>query len=408
MRIRNNISSVANKRLESIYSVDVAATIIEWANAIQEKCISLRSKYYSDMNKGFDYNEAGIRTGRTMSELTADEEIVNSITDGIVKVQLTSHRHIIIYICAHGESTDEIINADNNEFIYNIRPGNEFGVYSNENNKDDKNNNVYNKIASEIVNIFNKLNNNIVKEIMKKIPSQDATNIANLAQRVQKLAITAVINVENGADKDKESESFSKKVLRFMPELAGISLNEVHYNGGKGYCRVDMKSIAKIAEQHGNKWPGKVAADKVAEEILKGFDNKRIVETKSNDAAITSSNPSTSGYSTVGMVINDLIKNLCNSSSLISELVSRSSLTLSTMLAEKTDGFINKCELNGDNLVVYSKNGVSENICIKNSDDEHVHTCVNHLMLEDKKKVLWERINSMTSSELDDMLKKVA
>ena len=97
MRIRNNISSVANKRLESIYSVDVAATIIEWANAIQEKCISLRSKYYSDMNKGFDYNEAGIRTGRTMSELTADEEIVNSITDGIVKVQLTSHRHIIIY-----------------------------------------------------------------------------------------------------------------------------------------------------------------------------------------------------------------------------------------------------------------------------------------------------------------------
>lgn len=408
MRIRNNISSVANKRLESIYSVDVAATIIEWANAIQEKCISLRSKYYSDMNKGFDYNEAGIRTGRTMSELTADEEIVNSITGGIVKVQLTSHRHIIIYICAHGESTDEIINADNNEFIYNIRPGNEFGVYSNENNKDDKNNNVYNKIASEIVNIFNKLNNNIVKEIMKKIPSQDATNIANLAQRVQKLAITAVINVENGADKDKESESFSKKVLRFMPELAGISLNEVHYNGGKGYCRVDMKSIAKIAEQHGNKWPGKVAADKVAEEILKGFDNKRIVETKSNDAAITSSNPSTSGYSTVGMVINDLIKNLCNSSSLISELVSRSSLTLSTMLAEKTDGFINKCELNGDNLVVYSKNGVSENICIKNSDDEHVHTCVNHLMLEDKKKVLWERINSMTSSELDDMLKKVA
>ena len=408
MRIRNNISSVANKRLESIYSVDVAATIIEWANAIQEKCISLRSKYYSDMNKGFDYNEAGIRTGRTMSELTADEEIVNSITDGIVKVQLTSHRHIIIYICAHGESTDEIINADNNEFIYNIRPGNEFGVYSNENNKDDKNNNVYNKIASEIVKIFNKLNNNIVKEIMKKIPSQDATNIANLAQRVQKLAITAVINVENGADKDKESESFSKKVLRFMPELAGISLNEVHYNGGKGYCRVDMKSIAKIAEQHGNKWPGKVAADKVAEEILKGFDNKRIVETKSNDAAITSSNPSTSGYSTVGMVINDLIKNLCNSSSLISELVSRSSLTLSTMLAEKTDGFINKCELNGDNLVVYSKNGVSENICIKNSDDEHVHTCVNHLMLEDKKKVLWERINSMTSSELDDMLKKVA
>ena len=362
MRIRNNISSVANKRLESIYSVDVAATIIEWANAIQEKCISLRSKYYSDMNKGFDYNEAGIRTGRTMSELTADEEIVNSITGGIVKVQLTSHRHIIIYICAHGESTDEIINADNNEFIYNIRPGNEFGVYSNENNKDDKNNNVYNKIASEIVNIFNKLNNNIVKEIMKKIPSQDATNIANLAQRVQKLAITAVINVENGADKDKESESFSKKVLRFMPELAGISLNEVHYNGGKGYCRVDMKSIAKIAEQHGNKWPGKVAADKVAEEILKGFDNKRIVETKSNDAAITSSNPSTSGYSTVGMVINDLIKNLCNSSSLISELVSRSSLTLSTMLAEKTDGFINKCELNGDNLVVYSKNGVSENI----------------------------------------------
>lgn len=408
MRIRNNISSVANKRLESIYSVDVAATIIEWANAIQEKCISLRSKYYSDMNKGFDYNEAGIRTGRTMSELTADEEIVNSITDGIVKVQLTSHRHIIIYICAHGESTDEIINADNNEFIYNIRPGNEFGVYSNENNKDDKNNNVYNKIASEIVKIFNKLNNNIVKEIMKKIPSQDATNIANLAQRVQKLAITAVINVENGADKDKESESFSKKVLRFMPELAGISLNEVHYNGGKGYCRVDMKSIAKIAEQHGNKWPGKVAADKVAEEILKGFDNKRIVETKSNDAAITSSNPSTSGYSTVGMVINDLIKNLCNSSSLISELVSRSSLTLSTMLAEKTDGFINKCELNGDNLVVYSKNGVSENICIKNSDDEHVHTCVNHLMLEDKKKVIWERINSMTSSELDDMLKKVA
>ena len=408
MRIRNNISSVANKRLESIYSVDVAATIIEWANAIQEKCISLRSKYYSDMNKGFDYNEAGIRTGRTMSELTADEEIVNSITGGIVKVQLTSHRHIIIYICAHGESTDEIINADNNEFIYNIRPGNEFGVYSNENNKDDKNNNVYNKIASEIVKIFNKLNNNIVKEIMKKIPSQDATNIANLAQRVQKLAITAVINVENGADKDKESESFSKKVLRFMPELAGISLNEVHYNGGKGYCRVDMKSIAKIAEQHGNKWPGKVAADKVAEEILKGFDNKRIVETKSNDAAITSSNPSTSGYSTVGMVINDLIKNLCNSSSLISELVSRSSLTLSTMLAEKTDGFINKCELNGDNLVVYSKNGVSENICIKNSDDEHVHTCVNHLMLEDKKKVLWERINSMTSSELDDMLKKVA
>lgn len=408
MRIRNNISSVANKRLESIYSVDVAATIIEWANAIQEKCISLRSKYYSDMNKGFDYNEAGIRTGRTMSELTADEEIVNSITDGIVKVQLTSHRHIIIYICAHGESTDEIINADNNEFIYNICPGNEFGVYSNENNKDDKNNNVYNKIASEIVKIFNKLNNNIVKEIMKKIPSQDATNIANLAQRVQKLAITAVINVENGADKDKESESFSKKVLRFMPELAGISLNEVHYNGGKGYCRVDMKSIAKIAEQHGNKWPGKVAADKVAEEILKGFDNKRIVETKSNDAAITSSNPSTSGYSTVGMVINDLIKNLCNSSSLISELVSRSSLTLSTMLAEKTDGFINKCELNGDNLVVYSKNGVSENICIKNSDDEHVHTCVNHLMLEDKKKVLWERINSMTSSELDDMLKKVA
>ena len=399
MRIRNNISSVANKRLESIYSVDVAATIIEWANAIQEKCISLRSKYYSDMNKGFDYNEAGIRTGRTMSELTADEEIVNSITDGIVKVQLTSHRHIIIYICAHGESTDEIINADNNEFIYNIRPGNEFGVYSNENNKDDKNNNVYNKIASEIVKIFNKLNNNIVKEIMKKIPSQDATNIANLAQRVQKLAITAVINVENGADKDKESESFSKKVLRFMPELAGISLNEVHYNGGKGYCRVDMKSIAKIAEQHGNKWPGKVAADKVAEEILKGFDNKRIVETKSNDAAITSSNPSTSGYSTVGMVINDLIKNLCNSSSLISELVSRSSLTLSTMLAEKTDGFINKCELNGDNLVVYSKNGVSENICIKNSDDEHVHTCVNHLMLEDKKKVIWERINSMTSSE---------
>ena len=408
MRIRNNISSVANKRLESIYSVDVAATIIEWANAIQEKCISLRSKYYSDMNKGFDYNEAGIRTGRTMSELTADEEIVNSITGGIVKVQLTSHRHIIIYICAHGESTDEIINADNNEFIYNIRPGNEFGVYSNENNKDDKNNNVYNKIASEIVKIFNKLNNNIVKEIMKKIPSQDATNIANLAQRVQKLAITAVINVENGADKDKESESFSKKVLRFMPELAGISLNEVHYNGGKGYCRVDMKSIAKIAEQHGNKWPGKVAADKVAEEILKGFDNKRIVETKSNDAAITSSNPSTSDYSTVGMVINDLIKNLCNSSSLISELVSRSSLTLSTMLAEKTDGFINKCELNGDNLVVYSKNGVSENICIKNSDDEHVHTCVNHLMLEDKKKVLWERINSMTSSELDDMLKKVA
>ena len=408
MRIRNNISSVANKRLESIYSVDVAATIIEWANAIQEKCISLRSKYYSDMNKGFDYNEAGIRTGRTMSELTADEEIVNSITDGIVKVQLTSHRHIIIYICAHGESTDEIINADNNEFIYNIRPGNEFGVYSNENNKDDKNNNVYNKIASEIVKIFNKLNNNIVKEIMKKIPSQDATNIANLAQRVQKLAITAVINVENGAGKDKESESFSKKVLRFMPELAGISLNEVHYNGGKGYCRVDMKSIAKIAEQHGNKWPGKVAADKVAEEILKGFDNKRIVETKSNDAAITSSNPSTSGYSTVGMVINDLIKNLCNSSSLISELVSRSSLTLSTMLAEKTDGFINKCELNGDNLVVYSKNGVSENICIKNSDDEHVHTCVNHLMLEDKKKVIWERINSMTSSELDDMLKKVA
>ena len=408
MRIRNNISSVATKRLESIYSVDVAATIIEWANAIQEKCISLRSKYYSDMNKGFDYNEAGIRTGRTMSELTADEEIVNSITDGIVKVQLTSHRHIIIYICAHGESTDEIINADNNEFIYNIRPGNEFGVYSNENNKDDKNNNVYNKIASEIVKIFNKLNNNIVKEIMKKIPSQDATNIANLAQRVQKLAITAVINVENGADKDKESESFSKKVLRFMPELAGISLNEVHYNGGKGYCRVDMKSIAKIAEQHGNKWPGKVAADKVAEEILKGFDNKRIVETKSNDAAITSSNPSTSGYSTVGMVINDLIKNLCNSSSLISELVSRSSLTLSTMLAEKTDGFINKCELNGDNLVVYSKNGVSENICIKNSDDEHVHTCVNHLMLEDKKKVIWERINSMTSSELDDMLKKVA
>ena len=408
MRIRNNISSVANKRLESIYSVDVAATIIEWANAIQEKCISLRSKYYSDMNKGFDYNEAGIRTGRTMSELTADEEIVNSITGGIVKVQLTSHRHIIIYICAHGESTDEIINADNNEFIYNIRPGNEFGVYSNENNKDDKNNNVYNKIASEIVKIFNKLNNNIVKEIMKKIPSQDATNIANLAQRVQKLAITAVINVENGADKDKESESFSKKVLRFMPELAGISLNEVHYNGGKGYCRVDMKSIAKIAEQHGNKWPGKVAADKVAEEILKGFDNKRIVEPKSNDAAITSSNPSTSGYSTVGMVINDLIKNLCNSSSLISELVSRSSLTLSTMLAEKTDGFINKCELNGDNLVVYSKNGVSENICIKNSDDEHVHTCVNHLMLEDKKKVLWERINSMTSSELDDMLKKVA
>lgn len=408
MRIRNNISSVANKRLESIYSVDVAATIIEWANAIQEKCISLRSKYYSDMNKGFDYNEAGIRTGRTMSELTADEEIVNSITDGIVKVQLTSHRHIIIYICAHGESTDEIINADNNEFIYNIRPGNEFGVYSNENNKDDKNNNVYNKIASEIVKIFNKLNNNIVKEIMKKIPSQDATNIANLAQRVQKLAITAVINVENGADKDKESESFSKKVLRFMPELAGISLNEVHYNGGKGYCRVDMKSIAKIAERHGNKWPGKVAADKVAEEILKGFDNKRIVETKSNDAAITSSNPSTSGYSTVGMVINDLIKNLCNSSSLISELVSRSSLTLSTMLAEKTDGFINKCELNGDNLVVYSKNGVSENICIKNSDDEHVHTCVNHLMLEDKKKVIWERINSMTSSELDDMLKKVA
>ena len=408
MRIRNNISSVANKRLESIYSVDVAATIIEWANAIQEKCISLRSKYYSDMNKGFDYNEAGIRTGRTMSELTADEEIVNSITDGIVKVQLTSHRHIIIYICAHGESTDEIINADNNEFIYNIRPGNEFGVYSNENNKDDKNNNVYNKIASEIVNIFNKLNNNIVKEIMKKIPSQDATNIANLAQRVQKLAITAVINVENGADKDKESESFSKKVLRFMPELAGISLNEVHYNGGKGYCRVDMKSIAKIAEQHGNKWPGKVAADKVAEEILKGFDNKRIVETKSNDAAITSSNPSTSGYSTVGMVINDLIKNLCNSSSLISELVSRSSLTLSTMLAEKTDGFINKCELNGDNLVVYSKNGVSENICIKKSDEEHVHTCVNHLMLEDKKKVIWERINSMTSSELDDMLKKVA
>ena len=408
MRIRNNISSVAYKRLESSYSVDVAATIIEWANAIQEKCISLRSKYYSDMNKGFDYNEAGIRTGRTMSELTADEEIVNSITGGIVKVQLTSHRHIIIYICAHGESTDEIINADNNEFIYNIRPGNEFGVYSNENNKDDKNNNVYNKIASEIVNIFNKLNNNIVKEIMKKIPSQDATNIANLAQRVQKLAITAVINVENGADKDKESESFSKKVLRFMPELAGISLNEVHYNGGKGYCRVDMKSIAKIAEQHGNKWPGKVAADKVAEEILKGFDNKRIVETKSNDAAITSSNPSTSGYSTVGMVINDLIKNLCNSSSLISELVSRSSLTLSTMLAEKTDGFINKCELNGDNLVVYSKNGVSENICIKNSDDEHVHTCVNHLMLEDKKKVIWERINSMTSSELDDMLKKVA
>ena len=121
MRIRNNISSVANKRLESIYSVDVAATIIEWANAIQEKCISLRSKYYSDMNKGFDYNEAGIRTGRTMSELTADEEIVNSITGGIVKVQLTSHRHIIIYICAHGESTDEIINADNNEFIWRTR-----------------------------------------------------------------------------------------------------------------------------------------------------------------------------------------------------------------------------------------------------------------------------------------------
>ena len=66
-------------------------------------------------------------------------------------------------------TTDEIINADNNEFIYNIRPGNEFGVYSNENNKDDKNNNVYNKIASEIVNIFNKLNNNILKYISNNV-----------------------------------------------------------------------------------------------------------------------------------------------------------------------------------------------------------------------------------------------
>lgn len=252
---------------------EITYNITSLAHKIQECAIALRDKYYQDPQLGYDYNWGGIRTGLPLHDLQADEQSIAAMSKGAIKLQLCSHRHIIIYICPDGEDISDIVHDTTGQYIkpINLKAANEYGTYMAPNTADTSANNPYVHIAQSIINNISKLTSYQKNKLMRQIESSDcASDLKQMATAIQDYAVAALAHVTT------DRQSYSDECQKLREYTSRISNGDVIMDmattvAGKIQLRFMCDSKVMTNSVFGARWNGRVSVNNVSDKILEAY-----------------------------------------------------------------------------------------------------------------------------------------
>lgn len=252
---------------------EITYNITSLAHKIQDRAIALRDKYYQDPQLGYDYNWGGIRSGLPLSALQADEQSIDVISNGAIKLQLCSHRHIIIYLCIDGEDISDIINDTTGRYIkpIHVKAANEYGTYMTPNTADTSANNPYVHIAQSIINNISELTSYQKNKLMRQIESSDcASDLKQMATAIQDYAVAALAHVTT------DRQSYSDECIALREYTSSISNGDVIMDlvvTAKGKVQLHFCEDSNVANKHifGARWNGRVSASNVSCKILEAY-----------------------------------------------------------------------------------------------------------------------------------------
>lgn len=311
---------------------------------IQNECLKSRELLFKDPVLGYDYSFAGVR-GNVSVDL--EESRINSMTNNEVQFTFISHRHLLINIAG----ADEIIS---------LHASNQYGSFTNLNDKDSKSNNPYLKIQEVLEKYF--INNQNLNNMKKQTKTIDA-------QGIQDEVISAVEKYQKGEKLEDVNRILSNKLLN----MTGGKINILLFPKGNS-IKADFKSCDLFNKIHLKGCPGKYSINKVAELVRKIISTEghsmddhascTNLEQKSFEPEMIHSNVSENlidlltAYSTAHL----------QPDSIINKLMEVKKTNLSSSIRELTNGIIT-CELKDEVIVLeVAENRIEVSIQSKSFD----------------------------------------